>query len=103
MLPATRRLSPPGTFLAKRPLRKAQRLVGGDGVAARAWCTGSATGAGVRSGPWLVGMVLATPAGVLADQTRHRLLLRLPGRCRVIKGNSAALEPSPVACLRFER
>ncbi len=45
------------------PFRHARRLVGGGGVAAWAWCTGSAAGAGVRAGPCLIQVNLADPAG----------------------------------------
>src|SRR4051794_2190340 len=56
-----------------KAFREARRLVGGGGIAARAWCTGCAAGTCMRSGPWLVGMFLADPAGVVAQKALHRL------------------------------
>ena len=61
---------PPSLAIWLEPLRKARRFVCSGGIAARARRTGSAAGACMRAGPWLVRMVLADPTGVFACQ-RH--------------------------------
>src|SRR5258708_4427371 len=73
---ANRRDQPSLFAIWLEPFREARRLVGGGGVTARTRRTGSAAGARMRSLPWLVRMVLADPAGVLAQNASH---VRFPG------------------------
>ena len=62
---------PPLLAICLEPLRQARRLLDGSGVTARARRTGSATGACMWSVPWLIRMVLADPAGVVAAEALH--------------------------------
>lgn len=65
---SSNRRDQPLLAIGLEPFRQARRFVGGGGVAARTGCTGSAAG----SLPWLVRVVLADPAGVIAGNALDR-------------------------------
>src|SRR5262249_62391072 len=56
-------------------LGQSRRLIRLRGIARRARRASAAAGAGVRALPWLVGMVLADPAHILAAKTPHPIIL----------------------------
>jgi len=76
------------------PFREARWLVGGGDIASRAWCTGSAAGAGMRAFHGWSWMVLADPSGVHRREGTPSLLHVSPGRRRVIESNFPAIKPS---------
>ena len=60
------------------PFRQTRRFVRRRPIVGRAGRTSAAAVARVWAGPWLIGMVLANPAGVFAEQALHRPIMAFP-------------------------